>query len=56
MAVAMLPFKIIVKALLRPRAHEGKNLPNNLVFWQIIPFWGVNLQESGAFFAHVYEA
>ena len=40
----------------RPRTHGGENLPNNLVFWQIIPFWDANLHESGTFFAHVYGA
>ena len=41
---------------LRPRTHGGENLPNNLFFWQIIPFWNANLRASGAFFAHVYGA
>ena len=41
---------------LRARTHGGENLPNNLVFWQIIPFWDANLQELGTFFAHAYGA
>ena len=31
-------------------------MPNNLVFWQIIPFGDANLPASEAFFAHVYGA
>ena len=37
---------------LRPRTH----VPNNLVFWKIIPFRDANLLESGTFIAHVYGA
>ena len=25
-------------------------MPNNLVFWQIVPFWDASLQASGTFF------
>ena len=45
----------VIERPFRPCTHGGENLPNNLVFWQTIPFWDANLQESGTFFAYVVE-
>ena len=38
------------------RTHGGEKLSNNLICWQIIPFWDGKLEVSGTFFAHLYWA